>query len=113
MNHLRFFDVLCHGLTLCIDEIKAELANGLVAEPERPSFAKCLAELNDTLAKLQDAQAGRSVATDQTFWFNLDDALYVSKRHRISSERPRLNVCARRSLTGKSADWLPKAAMRL
>jgi hypothetical protein len=77
MNSQRFFDVLCRGLTLCIEEIKTELASGLVAEPERPSFDKCLAELNDTLAKLKDAQAGRSVATDQTFWFNLDDALYA------------------------------------
>jgi len=53
------------------------LKYGLIAEPERPSFDKCLADLNETLAKLQDAQAGRSVTTDQTFWFNLDDALYA------------------------------------
>lgn len=77
MNDQRFFDVLCRGLTLCIEEIEADLNNGLIAGPERPSFEKCLAELNETLAKLQDAQAGRSVATDQTFWFNLDDALYA------------------------------------
>ena len=50
---------------------------GLIAEPERPSFDKCLADLNETLAKPQDAQAGRSVTTDQTFWVNLDDALYA------------------------------------
>jgi hypothetical protein len=77
MNHQRFCDVLCRGLTLCIQEIKTELDNGLVAEPERPSFEKCLAELNQTLAKLRDAQTGRSVIMDQTFWFNLDDALYA------------------------------------
>ena len=77
MNHQRFFDVLCRGLTLCIEEIKTELDNGLIAEPARPSFEKCLAELNETLMKLRDAQAGRSVITDQTFWFNLDDALYA------------------------------------
>jgi len=52
------------------------LKYGLIAEPERPSFDKCLADLNETLAKLQDAQAG-PVTTDQTFWFNLDDALYA------------------------------------
>ena len=77
MNHQRFCDVLCRGLTLCIHEIKTELDNGLVAEPERPRFEKCLAELNETLAKLRDTQAGSSVITDQTFWFNLEDALYA------------------------------------
>jgi len=28
-------------------------------------------------AKLRQAQAGSSITTDQTFWYNLDDALYA------------------------------------
>src|SRR5215471_15754560 len=77
MNRQRFFDTLCRGLTLCIEEISEELASGLVAGPERPGFEKCLAELNETQAKLRQAQAGVAVTMDQTFWFNLDDALYA------------------------------------
>ena len=77
MNYQRFFEVLCRGLTLCIEEIKAELGSGLVAAPERPSVEKCLAELNETRTKLRQAEAGVMVPLDQTFWFNLDDALYA------------------------------------
>src|SRR5215471_14648838 len=77
MNRQRFFDTLCRGLTLCIEEICEELAGGLVAGPERPGVEKCLAELNETQAKLRQAEAGGMVTMDQTFWFNLDDALYA------------------------------------
>jgi hypothetical protein len=77
MNQQRFFDTLCRGLTLCIEEISKELASGLVTGPERGGFEKCLAELNETRAKLRQAQAGVAVSMDQTFWFNLDDALYA------------------------------------
>src|SRR5215831_9002211 len=77
MNRQRFFDTLCRGLALCIEEISEELASGLVAEPACPAPGKCVAELNDTLAKLRQAQAGGTVTMDQTFWFNLDDALYA------------------------------------
>jgi len=35
MNRQRFFDTLCRGLTLCIEEISEELASGLAAGPER------------------------------------------------------------------------------
>ena len=45
MDRQRFCEVLCHGLTLCIDEMSSELTAGRVAESERPSLAKCLAEL--------------------------------------------------------------------
>jgi hypothetical protein len=76
MDRQRFFEVLCHGLTLCINEISNELIAGLVAESERPSVTKCLAELRDTQAKLRQVQAG-SITTDQAFWYNLDDALYA------------------------------------
>ena len=63
MDRQRFFEILCHGLTLCIDEIAKELTAGLVAESERPSVTKCLAELRDTQAKLWQAQpAPRSLS---------------------------------------------------
>jgi len=77
MDRQRFFEILGHGLTLCIDEIANELTAGLVAESERPSVTKCLAELRDTQAKLWQAQAGSSITIDQAFWYNLDDALYA------------------------------------
>ena len=77
MDRQRFFEVLCHGLTLCINEIANELTAGPVAESERPSVTKCLADLRDTQAKLRQAQAGSSITTDQAFWYNLDDALYA------------------------------------
>jgi len=77
MDRPRFFEVLCHGLTLGINEIANELTAGLVAASERPSVTKCLADLRDTQAKLRQAQAGSSITTDQTFWYNLDDALHA------------------------------------
>jgi hypothetical protein len=77
MDRQRFFEILCHGLTLCINEIANELTAGPVAESERPSVTKCLADLRDTQAKLRQAQAGSSITTDQAFWYNLDDALYA------------------------------------
>src|SRR5437763_14466629 len=77
MDRQRFFEILCHGLPLCIDEIANELATGLVSEAGRPAVTKCLADLRDTEAKLRQAQAGSSITTDQTFWYNLDDALYA------------------------------------
>jgi hypothetical protein len=76
MDRQRFFEVLCHGLTLCINEISNELTAGLVAESGRPSVTKCLAELRDTQAKLRQVQVG-SITIDQAFWYNLDDALYA------------------------------------
>jgi len=77
MNRQRFFDTLSRGLTLCIEEISEELASGLITGPERPGFEKCLAELNETQAKLRQAEGGVAITMDQTFWFNLDDALYA------------------------------------
>jgi hypothetical protein len=77
MDRQRFCEVLCHGLTLCIDEMSSELAAGRVAEAERPSVTKCLGELRDTQARLRQVLAGRSITTDQAFWYNLDDALYA------------------------------------
>ena len=77
MDRQRFFEVLPSGLTLCIKEISDELANGLVRESEREAFAKCRVELEDTHAKLRHAQTGGQVITDQTFWYNLDDAIYA------------------------------------
>ena len=77
MDRQRFCEVLCHGLTLCIDEMSSELTAGRVAESERPSLTKCLAELRDTQAKLRQVLAGRLITTDQAFWYNLDDALYA------------------------------------
>jgi hypothetical protein len=77
MDRQRFFEVLCHGLTLCINEIANELTAGLVLESGRPTVTKCLADLRDTQAKLRQAQAGSSIITDQAFWYNLDDALYA------------------------------------
>src|SRR5438552_4121753 len=77
MDRQRFCEVLCHGLTLCIDEIANELTAGLVSEAGRPVVIKCLADLRDTEAKLRQAQADSSITTDQTFWYNLDDALYA------------------------------------
>ena len=75
MDRQRFCEVLCHGLTLCIDEMSSETTAGRVAVSERPSLTKCLAELRDTQAKLRQVLAGRSISTDQAFWYNLDDAL--------------------------------------
>src|SRR5262249_27898107 len=43
----------------------------------RPSLTKSLGELRDTQAKLRQVLAGRSITTDQPFWYNLDDALYA------------------------------------
>jgi hypothetical protein len=77
MDPQRFFEVLCHGLTLCINEISNERTAGLVAESERPSVTKSLAELQDTQVKLRQVQAGSSITTDHAFWYNLDDALYA------------------------------------
>lgn len=77
MDRQRLFEVLCHGLTLCINEMSNELTVGLVAESERPSVTKCLAELRDTQAKIRQVQAGSSITTDLAFWYNLDDALYA------------------------------------
>ena len=89
MDRQRFFEILGHGLTLCIDEIANELTAGLVAESERPSVTKCLAELRDTQAKLWQAQAGSSITIDQAFWYNLDDALYA-----LEEITPRLSDAA-------------------
>ena len=78
MDRQRLCEVLCHGLTLCIDEMSnASTAAGRAAESEWPRLTKCLDELRDTQAKLQLVLAGRSITTDQAFWFNLDDALYA------------------------------------
>jgi hypothetical protein len=77
MDRQRFFEILCQDLTLCIGEIANESTAGLVAESERCSVTKCLADLRETQAKLWQAQAGSSITTDQAFWYNLDDALYA------------------------------------
>ena len=77
MDRQRFCEVLCHGLTLCIDEIANELTTRLVSEAGRPAVTKCLADLRDAQAKLRQVQAGSSITTDQAFWYNLDDALYA------------------------------------
>ncbi len=61
MDRQRFFEILCHGLTLCINEIANELTAGLAAESERPSVTKCVAELRDTQAKLRRRPARRSL----------------------------------------------------
>jgi hypothetical protein len=53
------------------------LTTGLVSEAGRPAVTKCLADLRDTEAKLRQAQAGSSITTHLTFWYNLDDALYA------------------------------------
>ena len=53
MDRQRFFESLCHGLTLCIDENANELTTGLVSEAGRPAVIKCLADLRDAQAKLR------------------------------------------------------------
>lgn len=77
MDRQRFFEFLCHGLTLCINEMSNELSAGVAAESERSGVTKCLVELRATQAKLWQVQAGSSITTDQAFWYNLDDALYA------------------------------------
>ena len=57
--------------------MSSELTARRVAESERPSLTKCLTELRDPQAKLGQVLAGRSITTDQAFWYNLDDALYA------------------------------------
>ena len=77
MHRQRLFEILCQGLTLCIDEMSSELAAGRVAEAEHSSLTKCLAQLRDTQTKLRQVLAGRTISPDQAFWYNLDDALYA------------------------------------
>ena len=60
MDRQRFFEILCHGLTLCIDEIANELTTGLVSEAGRPAVIKCLADLRDTRGEAS-ASSGRLV----------------------------------------------------
>ena len=82
MDRPRFFEVLCHGLTLGMNEIANELTAGLVAASERPSVTKCLADLRDTQAKLRQAQAGSSSTTDQAFWTTSMMGCTRSKKYR-------------------------------
>lgn len=77
MDRQRFFEILGHGLTLCIDEIAKELTAGLVAESGATQRHQMCRRTTRYPGEALASSAGSSITIDQAFWYNLDDALYA------------------------------------